>query len=258
MAKIKTLLLCVALYLLNGLANAQSTQSNAISKYLKSRSDFIKDETRLGLGGKLILNPKETRLNNYIMKLKAQDIKKGLFNPTTFAPAQHYFEVVNKINETPLFKIIQDMPKGGVLHAHNTAVCNLDFFISLTYWDHLWQLTDPVTQLPEFLFSRTQPACGWVLVKDERKRKGARAYDSQLRALLSLYSDDPVMKHGDLNTVWAKFDTIFQIVGGVMKYKAAMEAYYLETLKEFEADGVNYLELRSSLSKVREEAMVTI
>lgn len=81
MAKIKTLLLCVALYLLYGLANAQSTQSNAISKYLKSRSDFIKDETRLGLGGKLILNPKETRLNNFIMKLKAQDIQKGLFNP---------------------------------------------------------------------------------------------------------------------------------------------------------------------------------
>ena len=236
---------------------AYSSAANRFDEYSRARESFIRDEANRALGAQLTLNSRETRLNNYLMKLKNQDIQNGLLDPTSFAPAQHFFEVVSKINGTNLFKIIKKMPKGGVLHIHDTALCNLDYFVQLTYWDNLWQLTNAQTGQPQFKFSRTQPAAGWVLVRDERNRRGSNVYDSELRWMLSMYNTNPLLEDRDINSIWARFMEIFGMTDGVMMYKDAWRAYYLEALRQFEADGVNYLEIRSVLPTVSEGDGVT-
>lgn len=201
----------------------------------------------------MVLSEKEEALNKHVMELKMNSLSSGLLDPAKFIPAQHFFEVMDEINKDELFKIIQKMPKGGVLHAHDTALCNLDFIIQLTYWDHLWQTTDPTSMRPRFRFSRLQPMHKdeeWTLVKKERERSGAKEYDSQLRKMISLYNTNPNTEARDVNAMWERFMEIFAITDGILLYKEAWSHYFLQALMEFSADEVQYLEVRSTLPKV--------
>lgn len=248
MAKISALLCCLGL--IAGTVQSASVSSNSFANYLKRRDAFFEDEFSRGLGASLRLDAKESRLNAYVMQLKERELTNGLSDPTTFTPAFHFFEVVDQINESELFHLLRKMPKGGVLHAHDTALCNLDFFVQLTYWDHLWQVTDSATGIPQFRFSRTQPAEQWTLVRAERESRGAQAYDTELRRMASLYSENPLTDNRDVNAIWGRFMEIFGLTDGIMMYRDAWEAYYLQALKEFSADQVDYLELRSTLPQV--------
>lgn len=223
-------------------------------EFQKQRDDFLKDEFNRGLGADLVLNKKEQQLSDHVMKLKDDAIKTGLLDPSKFIPSQHFFNVVQEINGTELFKIIRQLPKGGALHIHDTAVCNLDFIVQLTYWDHLWQLTDPETNRARFRFSRAQPksedGLEWEQVRKERKRRGSAVYDAELRKQISLYTKNADNEDKDVNSMWVRFMEIFAMTDGILLYKDAWEAYFLQALKEFDADQVNYLEVRSTLPKV--------
>lgn len=255
MGKVWTILLSIFMIAIQSVTSAtieSATPRNTFQNFLKERNSFIDEEVSRGIGFNLQLNPKETLLNNHVMKLKAQEYTNGLQDPTSFSPALHFFEVLARINQSELFKIIRKMPKGGVLHAHDTALCNLDFFVKLTYWDNLWQVTDSVSKQLQFKFSRTKPADGWVLVKEERARVGVEAYDSHLRSMISMYNHNPLLKDRDVDSIWRRFMEIFAITDGVLFYKDAWRAYYLQALLEFEEDEVHYLELRSTLPQVCE------
>lgn len=225
-----------------------------LEDFQRKRDAFIAEEFNRGTGSSLVLNEKETLLNEYVMKLKETEINHGVLDPKKFIPAQHFFEVMDKINESDLFKILMQMPKGGVLHAHDTALCNLDFIVQLTYWDNLWQMTDPESKRPRFRFSRKKPVTSdgskWSLVKKERERRGQESYDAELRKNISLYNKNPTTEALDVNAMWAQFMEIFAMTDGILLYKDAWEAYYLQALKEFSADEVDYLEIRSTLPKV--------
>lgn len=241
----------------NHLLNMEEQKETLRGDFQRKRDAFIEEEFQRGVGSDLVLNEKEAMLNEYVMKLKEQEISNGVLDPTKFIPAHHFFEVVDKINESELFQIIQKMPKGGVLHAHDTALCNLDFIVQLTYWDNLWQITDSSSKMPRFKFSRKKPVSNssgddWVPVKKERERVGQKVYDKELRKMVSLYSKNPLTEDRDVNAMWVKFMEIFSITDGLMMYKDAWEAYFLQALKEFAADEVDYLEIRSILPKVCE------
>lgn len=245
----------------NNLVAMAERDRQPFEDFQRKRDAFIEEEFNRGLGSSLVLSAKETQLNEHVMKLKEQEINRGMLDPTKFIPAHHFFEVVDQINESELFHIIQAMPKGGVLHAHDTALCNLDFIVQLTYWDHLWQMTDPESQRPRFKFSRTRPETGedhqWTTVKKERERRGHKAYDAELRKQISLYTENPTTEARDVNAMWAKFMEIFAMTDGILMYKDAWEAYYLQALTEFAADEVNYLEIRSTLPEVSETKWVS-
>lgn len=273
MAAIRTVLVCLWLFSVqlavakpsvfiidsyqrsNSILN-MSEQRPTFEEYKRERNEFIEREDARGLGADLVLNEKEQRLNKHVMKLKIEAIQNGMLHPAKFTPAQHFFEVMEEINGTELFQILRKMPKGGALHIHDTAVCNLDFIVQLTYWDHLWQLTNPETKRPKFRFSRGQPAAEdgleWQQVRTERKRRGAEAYDAELREQVSLFTRHPNTEARDVDSMWVRFMEIFSMTDGILLYKDAWEAYFLQALTEFGADQVDYLEVRSTLPKVSE------
>lgn len=221
-------------------------------EFQRKRDAFIKEEFSRSLGSDIVLSEAEQRLNHHVMKLKGEAIQNGVTNPGEFIPARHFFETVHEINESPLFKLIEKMPKGGVLHAHDTAICNLDFIVQLSYWDNLWQVTDAGAKQPRFRFSRKKPEGeNWLLVKKVRETRGVDAYDAELRKMISLYMENPIGEARDVNAMWERFMEIFATTDGILLYKDAWEAYFLQGLKEFDADGVNYVEIRSILPKVR-------
>lgn len=219
--------------------------------YHTLRQAFLSYEQSRVLGYDVILNANETLANEFIMRVKTQEYEKGLATPHLFAPSRHLFSVLEEIKKSNLFALLSMMPKGAVLHAHDTALCSTDFLIELTYRDNLWLCQDAKTlEVYDMKFFKTQPEdalnnnCEWELMSKARHTYGAQTVDDILREQLTLY---PTEKFMDNNEAWQQFMKIFALLDGLLFYIPNWSDYYYHALEEFYADGVQYLEFRSTL-----------
>lgn len=232
-----------------------SRQRPSYNDYTAERAEVVDNEANRWLGSSLVLTADEQAANKVIMSYKVADYTAGIENPHAFNPSRHIFEVLNSINSSALFHLIRKMPKGGILHAHDTALVSTDFLVSVTKRADLWQCNSTVTGQPLYKFSVTQPApiensCEWVTVASERLRIGDYAYDQQARSHFTLYTENPLVEFKDINDVWSRFMNIFTVVESLVTYVEVWKDYFRQTLKEFLADGVQYLEFRGLLPPV--------
>lgn len=238
----------------------QSREILDLSQYERLRKELINSEMKTTFGSDIILNKKEEQANKIIMDAKKDELNVGFQKPHLFNPSRHIFEVLDVVKESKLFQIIQKMPKGSVLHAHETALCSADYVVSLTYWPDLWQKTSRISnEIEGFKFSREQPKSlnnsddsVWRRVDDVRAEMGASIYDEHVRSLFTLFDKnvDPRIQFRDVNEVWKRFMVIFAKVSPLLLYVPVRKAYYKQALKEMHDDGVQYLEFRGSLTKV--------
>lgn len=83
-----------------------------IVSYNKVRAEILEESLSKALGADIQLNDKEKRLNEILMDLKMEELNQGFENPFNFTPSRHFFDVVHTVKESPLFQLIQKMPKG--------------------------------------------------------------------------------------------------------------------------------------------------
>ncbi|KAH8380432.1 hypothetical protein KR009_010677 [Drosophila setifemur] len=220
------------------------------SAYQRLRRVVTKSEEMLTMGHRLRLNDKELAANKVIMAVKKEEINKGILDPTKFTPGQHIFETLTQIRKSPIFNIIKTMPKGGVLHAHDTALCSTEYLISLTYRENLWICTAAEDKAIAFRFSVEKPNeksiedCNWEPMAEFRERLGEKNVTRYLRRRFSMY---PFSKFLSNNQAWAHFMGIFILLDGLLCHAPIWGDYFYNALKEFSEDGVQYLELRSLL-----------
>lgn len=229
--------------------------------YFRDRQDLLNYEVETSFGADIKLSNNEQLANKIIMQAKEDEFEIGFRRPYTFNPARHIFEVFDVIKQSKLFQIIKKMPKGGILHAHDTALCTANYVVSLTYWPNLWQQTITNGNI-EFKFSREPPTTNsnknigdtpnWRLVKDVRNEMGAEKYDEYIRTMFTLYDKniDPKIQFNDINAVWNRFMSIFIRIEPLITYAPVWKDYFKNALKEIQADGVQYLEFRGILPKV--------
>ncbi|XP_058066206.1 adenosine deaminase AGSA-like [Anopheles bellator] len=218
-------------------------------EYHQQRQELVQEEASLAFGADIVLSDKERIVNDHLMSLKHAELADGFENPFKFAPARHIFEVLDMIENSPLFKLIRQMPKGGLLHAHATSLANTEVIVRATYQEHLWQRGEftPERGL-DFRFSRTVPdGEGWELVQDIRKRVGDAQYDDAVRQKFSLYDKDPLNYYKTSDDVWSRFYGIFHAFKSMVNFKPFWESYFREVLQELHHDNVMYLEMRSGL-----------
>lgn len=234
---------------------AHSTRPS-IQEYLAKRQQLVDIEQQTNFESDVQLSKHEQMANRVIMAAKQLELDEGHSNPHLFNPARQFFEVLDRINASKLFKIMKAMPKGGILHAHDTALVSTDFIVSLTYRDHLWQCNDTTTNaIVSFRFSRNAPEESdsnrlWVLAADERARLGRTAYDTHVRTLFTLYTDTPRSDYLDINDMWNKFMGIFILLEPIATYAPVWRDYYKQALVEAAADNVQYLEFRGLLPQL--------
>jgi adenosine deaminase CECR1 len=92
--------------------DTSSCSRPTFNKYEEIRRDFMGKHLSRALGYDIELNEDEEKLNAIIMSLKRDELSRGFQNPFNFTPARHFFEVKKYVESSPLFKIIQKMPKG--------------------------------------------------------------------------------------------------------------------------------------------------
>ncbi|EDV40513.1 uncharacterized protein Dana_GF23892, isoform B [Drosophila ananassae] len=217
--------------------------------YKTLRNAFFRYEESRSLGYDLELTEREQKANETIMQAKLQEYEEGLIAPHLFKPAQHIFDVLDGIRDTRLFQLLKKMPKGAVLHAHDTALCSTAAIIKLTKYDNLWgcQQTGDL-EVTSLRFSKEKPAalgnCDWTLMSEIREKYGSDRVDEYLAEKLTLY---PTKKFEDNNAAWSTFMEIFSLLDGLVLYAPVWRDYYYSALQEFYEDGVQYLEFRSLL-----------
>ncbi|XP_026845361.1 adenosine deaminase 2-A [Drosophila persimilis] len=215
--------------------------------YKTLRNAFFRYEESRSLGYDLELTERELQANETIMAAKLHEYTEGLLTPHLFKPAQHIFDVLDGIRDTQLFHFLKKMPKGAVLHAHDTALCSTESIIKLTYYDSLWAcLQKDDLDFSILRFAKTEPQaqdnCNWTLLTEVRQKYGAENVDEYLSEHLTLY---PTKKFEDNNAAWSTFMDIFSLLDGLVMYAPAWGDYYYNALQEFYDDGVQYLEFRS-------------
>ncbi|XP_068149182.1 adenosine deaminase 2 [Drosophila tropicalis] len=233
---------------------SRSLRNTTPTAYKILRNAVARVEQIGSLGYKLHLNERERAANEVIMAIKTAEIQRGLLDPAKFSPSHHIFTMLTKIKESPLFNILKSMPKGGVLHAHDTALCSTEFLIELTYRENLWICnTDEGCKAIGFRFSVEKPTmkameeCTWEPMEAFRERRGEENVRQYLMQRFSMY---PFSNFRSNNQAWIHFMGIFILLDGLLLYAPVWGDYYYNALKEFHEDGVQYLELRSLLPEL--------
>lgn len=230
----------------------------SLAEYMSQRQTLVNQEYNMGFESDVRLTDNEKVANEIIMRAKKKEVDGGLSNPYSFNPSRHIFEVLQNVKDSDLFKILQKMPKGAILHSHDTSLCSADYLVSLTYWPNLWQCSEN-DKIITFYFSTAQPApeastnCTWTLVSEQRSRLGDAKYDEYVRKMFTLFNRDvhPKIQFRDINDVWQTMMQIFGRVTPLLGFAPVWKAYYKHALKEMYADNVQYLEFRSTLPTVR-------
>ncbi|XP_070499820.1 adenosine deaminase 2-like [Chironomus tepperi] len=246
---------CISLSSSKILRMESHTKRPSLEQYNEMRAEYLNTHLSRALGSDVLLNEEEQQFNTILMDLKAEELARGFENPFNFTPARHFFDTIKSVESSQLFKLIHKMPKGAVLHAHDTAMCSTDYVVSLTKWDNLWQWGEiEGNDLPKFLFSRQKPEIlnniEWRPVKDVRKEMGDDVYDSKIRHFFTLIVDNPITYYNDINVIWTKFEDLFSVLGPIVFFIDAWKDYYRQSLQEMYDDGVNYLEFRGVLPEL--------
>lgn len=76
----------------------------------KKRDTLIKLEELRRTGGGVELNEREKLLDAKLEKLKEHEMKAG-----PFLPSMHFFKAKPLIDQSPIFSLLQKMPKGAVV-----------------------------------------------------------------------------------------------------------------------------------------------
>lgn len=220
---------------------------------LQEKEMLLERELKMMLGSDIVLSDNEEKVNEIIMSLKNRELNEGFKGREAYNLSKHFFHYKDEVKKSPLFKIIQDMPKGAVLHAHDTGVLSPDYVLKITYADNLYVCfeNDDI----KFLFSKSLPSVPclttWQLMRDARYAYGSvKKFDANLRKHFTMVVDDPVQTYPDIHTAWKKFGGYFIKTGPLLSFKPIYEQYFYDTLKTFRSDNIMYIELRSVLPEL--------
>ncbi|XP_047431135.1 adenosine deaminase 2-A [Mugil cephalus] len=217
------------------------------------RDLLMREEWSRQTGGGLALTPAEQKLDAHLRRLKEQDM-----SAPQFPPAVHFFKAKPLIQKSPVFKLLQKMPKGAALHVHGSALVSAEWLVkNVTYRPHCY-ICFTWDNSVRFLFSDRQPfprwdCFYWQLLETLRARIGDRErFDDSLMQHLTLFTEDPDGEYPSQDIVWEKFEKAFIAAAGLITHAPVLRDYFYKGFEELLLDNVMYVELRSGLSRTYE------
>ncbi|TRY58926.1 hypothetical protein DNTS_003129 [Danionella cerebrum] len=219
----------------------------------KQRDQMLKQERSERLGGRMELSEDEQRVDVMLQRLKIKEM-----STSPFPPAKHFFTVRHLIQNSPVFKLIQKMPKGAALHLHNSAMVSVDWLVmNATYRPNCY-ICFTWGNSVNFIFSMTTPFPRWGCSLWKRLdvlRAGLSdvpKFDESLMRNLTLFTEDPETSYPTQDVVWERFETVFYAVNGLITYAPVLKDHIYQGLKELYDDNIQYVELRIGQSKAYE------
>ncbi|KAL5291938.1 CECR1.2 family protein [Megaselia abdita] len=224
-----------------------SYQIKTVEELKNARGTLLSKEFYRSTGHNVTLDENEKIVNKIMMDLKYEEIRQGYLHPDNWVTSNPLSEVLDAINKSKLFGMIQSMPKGGILHAHDAALGSTKTFIKLTYAPHTWIcFVDEDSVLFAFAKDYPKDKCSgkWKLM--ETLRKAGNFSDESLIGKFSIQTKT----FENTKEVWKHFIKTFVNTDNLMEYKPNFEEYVRSFLKECLDDGVQYMEIRSGVPEL--------
>lgn len=217
-------------------------------RFAHMRNDLVRRERRTRIGGKLMLDPLEEIVNERLLWLRSRDEQKH-HNWQAYRHKPYNF-TQHKLNETDLYGLLRGMPKGGLLHVHDVGAVRLDLLLELTRAADLWTCLGADGFVEDFRFSLLRPEshlpCQWMPMSTFRQQQ-KNAEEKLLRSFVL-----SGQKYDCASQLGRHLRRTQRLVHGLIMYRPQWPLVALAMLEDFYADGVTYVELRSSLPAVSE------
>jgi adenosine deaminase CECR1 len=208
----------------------------------------------------------ENYMDNQRTKFKENTLQYS--NQGLIFPPEHPFYSQKKlIQQTSLFqKVFRKMPKGGLLHIHNTAGLSLDKLIGLmTSWNTTYSKDDDlhICIASPLCPHRTYPV-GTLLFQKQLTNEIKPYFcsldtfmeePSAINTLYELLSFETDTLEEEAY-VWDKFNLIFVRTAALFSNATFYEQYEICLLNECLDDNISYVELRSGFESFRNDNLI--
>ncbi|CAK9077316.1 unnamed protein product [Durusdinium trenchii] len=226
--------------------------SEDLAEYLKTRAAFLKHEDALVDGAGTNLTEDEAAFDHWlgstVQEMIQQYKKQRLVD--RFLPSTYFPRVRALIENTTLYKVLRQMPKGGALHLHVSASFSMTWVVNqgldlpgcYVFWPNTTSADDPPLGSLAFYNATQEKKAGYFPAKELIQKD--KDFPQKLLKLLTVHEEDESLTSAE---IWKKFADIFIRVAGFFTYREALEGYFWATMLEFLEDGVTHLEFRVDL-----------
>lgn len=226
-------------------------------RYLHSSNGYVlRRESLLGeiqarsFSSAMILSAVETNVDLFLNRVRtnetAQFVAQG-----KFPPSRPFYEGKTVIEGSRLFPIFQRMPKGGLLHVHESTAGRGEFVITniARRADCFvgWNTNGRSPYCGQLLFTNAPPANdgglnGWFPYAILETRLRAQGVDlaAELRHHYMLDRTDP---HNE--NIWDSFGEWWTLLPDLMRYRPVLRDYLRDAFQTFHQDGISHVEIRA-------------
>ncbi|EDV42743.1 uncharacterized protein Dana_GF16877 [Drosophila ananassae] len=227
-------------------------QARTSINYDEARRALLTAEENLLTGGHTYLSEKEIKANEIFMQYKIKELDRGFENEEENAAALHFFKAKPLIDKSKVFQFLHRMPKGAVLHLHNSASVSSEWVVkNISYYPGLLRCT--TTKGKTVLTFRRTPIghhcqTEYVLVSDERgNASDPQVYDQEFEHIINMYTPHPELEYSTTKQSWTRFQDMFDSFNDALAYLPVFQIYTWRALEELYNDNIMYAELRSTL-----------
>ncbi|KAH8374030.1 hypothetical protein KR200_004701, partial [Drosophila serrata] len=239
------LLFCSATLLVREMGASESSEN-----ITKLREIYLQRERQRRLGNRIQLSPLEEVANARLMAIKQVDEEEHRLWESYHNGPPPFLNHRN-ISDTDLYALLRTMPKGGLLHVHDSGMLRTDILIELTKSDYLWVCVNLDQEFEDFRFSQLFPKimpsddyqCSWMLMKNFYEYEHPNKYVTKLRESLSV----PQKGFASSGELARHLKRSQRLIHGLITYKPLWNNFLYSMLQDLYADGVQYVEMRSSL-----------
>ncbi|CAL8355506.1 unnamed protein product [Lota lota] len=218
------------------------------------REKLIKLEASTRIGGHVELSPEEQLLDANLSKLMHEEMARE-----DFPPALHFFKARPLIRSSPIYGLLQKMPKGAALHVHDFAMVDAEWLVrNVTYRPHCY-VCFTYDRSVRFYFSswppKPLPHCSpWALMEQLRAATAnVTDLDNSLIANMTLWTqEDPEVVYPSQDVVWKSFEQAFMATWGLVTHAPVFRDYFHEGLSQLYRDNILYVEVRALLPETYE------
>ncbi|KAF2112106.1 hypothetical protein BDV96DRAFT_581128 [Lophiotrema nucula] len=175
-----------------------------------------------------------------------------------------------RITKSKLWKIIQKMPKGALLHCHLEAMVDVDWALGEAFaTEGVCVRSDVPLSSPQaltkgkfsFTYSKTRAKDDVSIWSDAYTSEtpvpinaaadsfaegGRKGFVEWIHSRVAITAEEHLKHHEGPNEVWRKFMSCFPVLGSLIYYEPIYRKFIRRLLKQLLDDGVYYVDLRSA------------
>lgn len=186
-------------------------------------------------------------------------------------PGVMFHHAKGRMEKTNLWKIVEKMPKGSLLHAHMDAMFDIDFLIDQAFSTPGMHILAPKPLVSSqdfekgpvfFQFSSQSTAesekrasiwaesyepSSLIPIKTAASsfpNGGEAGFRDWLRSRCMLMPEHSYHHHHGVDAIWAIFTTTFPVINSILMYEPIFRACFRRMLGQLADDGIRYVEFR--------------